>query len=228
MKTLSRLAVVVLIVTLSFVLTASHVSAADKDAVKYQSLNFTKAYFFYSLNESLASYNNLYGTNLYLEQSEAYLLLPNNKDGWWWNISSGIASVAVGGRDSNIEEAYYLTTPSNMAASTHETKTARFAFEAVLFTDDDQRILADDWIDQQLNSAAIENKTVIGDRTMWFLRSQDANPYAYLRVLGAPEQPAPVAPLPWWTILGIISGIIGVSTFVYRQLHRVVRRPKKA
>jgi hypothetical protein len=202
-------------------------NATNQQNINYQSLNITKEQFFKDIENKIQYYNNLYGTNISLDSTELYSPLPRGEDGWYRYFTSGFGSLAVKGPENNIEEVYYITYFLNDETLNQEAKVARYAFEETLFEDNEQRIRADNWFDLQLLINTIENRTVLGERTLWYLSAPGEHPYSFFCILGAPESLPPGFNLPWWTILSIISAIIAIITAGYKAYRYFSARAKK-
>jgi hypothetical protein len=201
-------------------------AAANDQTIKYQSLNISKANFFAQIEVQLRNYNSRYGTQVVLQESETYLPLPKGEDGWYRYFSGGFGSLAVGGPENDIGQVYYFVYEQTDNSSNQEALVARLALEETLLIDPNQKTLSDNWLDSQIATNVIENRTVIGDRTLWFLSSPGEHPYYCFGILGAPEPPPTGVTIPWWTILSIVSATIGVSTFGYKMLQNAWKRKK--
>jgi hypothetical protein len=201
-------------------------TGANDQTIKYQSLNISKDSFFAQIEAQLRNYNSRYGTQVVLQENETYLPLPKGEDGWYRYFSDGFGSFAIGGPENNIGQVYYFVYEQNDNSVNQEALVARLALEETLLKDSNQKTLGDDWLDSQLAANAIENRTVIGDRTLWFLSSPGEHPYYCFGILGAPEPPPTGFSLPWWTILSIVSATIGVTTFAYKMLQNALKRKK--
>lgn len=213
MKSMSHLLATELIL-LTAVLFLPQIKAAD---TQNQSLGFSKQFFFYEMEEKIDFFNGLMNTDIYLEKEETYYPLPDRRDGWQWKLPNGIAIVAVGGQENDLEEALFIgKTPGNDTLA-REMTTGICAFEWVIWTETEQRQNANDWVAQQLHSHAPETEKKIGNRVVrWVYTTQDGYPAFGIRVFGEPKiQPG----LPWWTVLGIISGTIGLSTAGYKLIN---------
>ena len=223
MSRLRPLVAVGLIVLLAVVL-VPQVKAADE--IQRQSLGFSKNYFFYTMTSEVDHYNNKANANAHLESQEAYCPLPDHTDGWQWSFSNGVSFVAVGGPEDSVKEAFFITSLSGTGndAQTTEIAVGILAFNAVIWGQDtDLSNAATSWITQQLGANSAGAQTQIGDKILLTLVDELSNGESYfaIEVVGQEVQPAP---LPWWTILGIITGLIALCTFLYKAITYLRKR----
>lgn len=227
MNCMSRVIAAVLIVLLTVVLVPQTGVLAQTPQIQHQSLGFSKQYFIYQMGEELDHYNNLKGSQASLENESSYYPLADRRDGWEWEFSSGVAVVAVGGPENNLEEALFVGALPNGCNNSQirEVAVGIFAFEDVIWGQgSDLSTAANDWIYQQLASDAPQSDTQIGDKLVtWLYLYENGYSCFGIRVFGQEVAPAP---LPWWTILGILTGVIGLSTAGWKAASYIGKKRK--
>lgn len=211
MKPLAILAcfLFLLILSSSFFLTV-------KAETEYSSLGISKQYFLYTMNEELDYYNYELDTSVTLYNTGVYRAMPNQKDGWQYTFSNEISFVEVGGPDSDLEEAYFLAAiPEDITDNEiSEFFTEICAFTAVLWDKETVEYeTAYSWIFDQIINGDSGFSQKVGNKIITTISTTLYDiPCLAIGVVGEEVITLP----PWWTFLGIASGTIGISTFIYR------------
>ena len=178
-------------------------------------LGFSKNFFFTAMQSELTYNNLLLGSSIQLDNDVRYYPFSEQIDGWACNFDNGMGYVGVAGPEEAVTKAFYVvriytendTILLNNAA-------ALIAFEKILFPNEPENTQAGEFLHNEESQQS--EPILVGDKFIQTSYEFKGNHYLFsVFVYGQPKQDAP---LPWWTILGIIGTTISLSTFAWKMV----------